>query len=74
MFNQFQLFNRSGGEINTTILTSVDDPDMYASFNPFTQKPVKGVNWDYGSKFGQAVNKDAYTLPRTFRMSLGLRF
>jgi hypothetical protein len=72
VFNQFQAFN--GNDINTTVLTAFDDPDRFASFDPFTETPVQGVNWDYGSKFGQPVGAGAYTLPRTFRLSAGFRF
>jgi outer membrane receptor protein involved in Fe transport len=72
--NQFQLFNSVHGDINTTVLTALDDPDRFAYFDPFTEEPVQGEHWDYGSKFGQAVGKGAYTMPRTFRFSLGFRF
>ncbi|MEO7192779.1 MAG: carboxypeptidase regulatory-like domain-containing protein [Vicinamibacterales bacterium] len=74
LFNQFQLFNGANQDIDRTVLTAVDDPDRFAAFNPFTTKPVKGLNWDYGNKFGKAIGKGAYTLPRTFRMSVGVRF
>jgi hypothetical protein len=74
VFNQFQLFNGSNNDINTTVLTAFDDPDRFATFNPFTDTPVQGVNWDYGSKFGQARGAAAYTVPRTFRFSVGFRF
>ena len=73
-FNQFQLFNAVEGDINTTVLTAVDDPDRFAYFDPFTEQPEQGVNWDYGSKFGQPIGKGAYTMPRTFRFSVGFRF
>jgi Carboxypeptidase regulatory-like domain/TonB dependent receptor/TonB-dependent Receptor Plug Domain len=43
-------------------------------FNPFTEKPVEGVNWQKGPNFGKAVNPFAYQTPRTFRVSFGLRF
>jgi hypothetical protein len=35
---------------------------------------VRGVNWDYGPLFGQALNRFAYTTPRTLRLSFGVRF
>ncbi|HWB18561.1 MAG TPA: TonB-dependent receptor [Vicinamibacterales bacterium] len=74
IFNQFQAFNLTAGQINTTVLTAVDDPDTYQIFNPFTETPVEGVNWAKGSKFGQVVDDGAYTLPRTFQFSVGARF
>jgi hypothetical protein len=73
LFNQFQLHYEPGDDINTTVLTRYDT-SQYKRFNPFTETPVQGVNWDYGSKFGQAVGKGAYTAPRTYRVSAGLRF
>jgi hypothetical protein len=72
LFNQFQAFNIANAEIDSTILTAVNGD--FAPFNPFTETPVQGVHWDYGPRFGQPVTKDAYTLPRTFRTSLGVRF
>ena len=74
LFNQFQLFNINSNAIDTTVLTAVDDPDRFQAFNPFTQTPVKGVNWDYGEDFGKPVGAAAYTLPRTFQFALGVRF
>jgi hypothetical protein len=74
IFNQFQAFNITNGQINTTVLTAVDDPSTYQTFNPFTDTPVEGVNWEKGPKFGQVVDDGAYTLPRTFQFSVGVRF
>jgi outer membrane receptor protein involved in Fe transport len=74
LFNQFQLFNISSNAIDTAVLTAVDDPDRFATFNPFTERPVQGVHWDYGDEFGQPVGAAAYTLPRTFQFALGIRF
>jgi hypothetical protein len=60
--------------IDTTVLTPGTAASRFASFNPFTETPVRGVNWDYGPNFGKAVNRFAYTTPRTLRMSFGVRF
>jgi hypothetical protein len=43
-------------------------------FNPFTDTPVEGVNWRRGDEWGQAQDVDDYQLPRTFRVSVGIRF
>ena len=43
-------------------------------FNPFTEKPVQGVNWQKGPNFGKPVNPRAYQQPRTYRIGVGLRF
>jgi outer membrane receptor for ferrienterochelin and colicin len=84
LFNQFQLcgcggtvFQNGGAttqtRIDTTTLTPVNTPRL-AAFNPFTTTPVQGVNWDYGANFGKALNRLAYTSPRQFRVSFGVRF
>ena len=84
LFNQFQLcgcggtvFQNGGAttqtRIDTTTLTPVNTPRL-AVFNPFSATPVQGVNWDYGPNFGKALNRLAYTSPRQFRISFGVRF
>jgi hypothetical protein len=44
------------------------------AFNPFTETPVEGVNWDYGDNFGEADIAVDFQQPRTVRFSVGLRF
>jgi outer membrane receptor for ferrienterochelin and colicin len=85
LFNQFQLCGcgalsvfANGGNValnnvDRAILNNVTAP-RYAAFNPFTTLPVEGVHWSKGPTFGTALNRFAYTTPRTFRLSLGLRF
>jgi hypothetical protein len=60
--------------LSTTVLTPVSTPARFAAFNPFTTVPVRGVNWDLGPTFGQAVNRFAYTTPQSIRVSFGVRF
>jgi hypothetical protein len=60
--------------IDTTVLTPGTTASRFALFNPFTTTPVQGTNWDFGPNFGKAANRLAYTTPRTFRMSFGVRF
>jgi hypothetical protein len=85
LFNQFQLcgcgasvFN-SGGTVDLSTIgqalrTPVNTAAMQA-FNPFTTTPVQGVNWDYNtSNFGLPLSALAWTSPRTFRFSVGVRF
>jgi hypothetical protein len=89
VFNQFQLCGcgaASSGNGGTTDLTTIsqsvrtsrNSPGVYQPFNPFTTAPVQGTNWDLntaaGSAFGTALNQFAYTMPRTFRFSVGVRF
>ena len=88
VFNVYQLcgcggtvFNNGGGVDVRTIDTAVQTastsgtglPALQA-FNPFTGTPVEGVNWRFSPTFGQALSRFAYTTPRTFRFSIGLRF
>lgn len=49
-------------------------PGACTAFNPFTTTPVEGVNWQKGPQFGEAINALGYQRPRTFRVSLGLKF
>jgi hypothetical protein len=43
-------------------------------FNPLTETPVLGVHYNLPATFGQATSKDAYQLPRTYRLAVGVRF
>ena len=56
-------------------------------FNPFNEQPKEcpqnadawtcyqmGANWQKGPLFGQGLSKDAYQTPRTYRLSVGVRF
>jgi hypothetical protein len=86
LFNQFQLCGCGGSalfplggtittnNIDSTVRTAVTNPTLYTTFNPFTTTPVEGVNWAYGPAFGKALNRFAYTTPRTFRLTFGIRF
>ena len=58
---------------NTTIFTARND-DSLEAFDPFTETPVEGVNWRKGDSWGEAQAEGDYQLPRTFRVSVGLRF
>ena len=63
-----------GSRIDQTVRTPVSNSALYQSFNPFTTTRCSGVNWDYGPNFGKALNRFAYTTPRTFRLTFGVRF
>ena len=60
--------------LNLAVPTNVSAPEDYDAFNPFTESPTRGVNWDLGPSFGQPSSRFAYQTPRTFRMSFGVRF
>jgi hypothetical protein len=78
------LFNQQGIEdpdfINQTVFTRRSTSCKQASgvrcvaFNPFTEAPVEGLNWQKGPIFGQPTDSRAYQTPRTYRLSLGYRF
>jgi len=62
-------------EIDALNTSNVLDPTTgLAPFNPFTEEPVQGVNWDLGPRFGLPSVASSYQTPRTFRMSIGFRF
>ncbi len=78
------LFNNQsfGGDFryfNTTVEDATSRPANYVHFNPFTSTPVQGArntgaNWNLGPNFGRVTNQLGYQQPRTFRVSMGLRF
>ncbi len=79
------IFNRQGLEdpdfVNQTVLTrrqatclQTGSSARCAAFNPFTDSPKPGVNWQYGPTFGQPINAQAYQIPRQYRFSVGLKF
>jgi hypothetical protein len=85
VFNQFQLcgcggsaFSNGGGSDLTTIGQSIRTSRTAQSglqpFNPFTTVPVRGTHWDVTPAFGTALSHLAYTTPRLFRFSVGIRF
>ncbi|HUK35398.1 MAG TPA: hypothetical protein VLV86_15890, partial [Vicinamibacterales bacterium] len=85
LFNQSQLCGCGGSSVfvngGSVALSSIGQSVLTNSttagltpFNPFTTAPVQGVNWNLGPNFGTAVTRTAYTSPRTFRLSFGLRF
>lgn len=71
--------------VNGTVLTVLapGTGNTFVAFNPFTTEPVKRptgdqsvktANWDYGPNFGKATSSAGYQRPRTFLVSMGLRF
>ena len=68
------VFNESGAVTgNSTELTNWNDPSL-ETFNPFTETPVEGVHWRRDEEWGQPEVEADYQLPRTFRVSVGIRF
>jgi hypothetical protein len=81
------LFNeRAVVAVDEEVLTS-EDVSYLKPFNPFTETPVEcpqgaaaatceqmGAHWQKGQNFGQPTSEASYQLPRTFRVSVGVRF
>jgi hypothetical protein len=67
-------FNRAAAiRVNTTVLTR-NDSAAYVAFNPFTDTPVQGVHYGFGSDFGQPISPFDYQAPREFSISFGIRY
>lgn len=75
LFNQSAAFRTTNSEIDQTVVTAFDQTDPTIElFDPFTETPVEGVHWKKGPKFGQPVARGAYTAPRRFEFSVGVKF
>jgi len=59
--------------IDRGVLTAATSSDLQP-FDPFTEKPVEGVNYALSPTFGQAFGPKSYQQPRTFVVSVGVRF
>lgn len=59
--------------IGSGVLTPVNTRSL-PQFNPLTETPVQGVHWNYAPNFGTPLNRFAFSTPRMFRLSFGLRF
>ena len=85
IFNQFQVCGCGGSAftnggttdlttIGQAIRTSRTSRSGLQPFNPFEVVPVQGTHWDVTPDFGKALSHFAYTMPRLFRFSAGVRF
>jgi hypothetical protein len=83
----FNVFNSQAVvSFDDTVLTE-DDEDWLALFNPWTETPIEcpqgaapevcedmGAHWQKGENFGEPESESDYQRPRTFRVTIGLRF
>jgi hypothetical protein len=70
----FNVWNEKGVvAVDATVQTSVNSPTL-VSFNPFTDTPRQGVNYRLGPNFGKPTSSASYQAPRTFQLSVGVRF
>jgi hypothetical protein len=68
------LFNEKGvTSVDVSVLTARSS-NAFLPFNPFTEKPLRGVHYELASSFGKPTSDADYQLPRTFRVSAGVRF
>jgi hypothetical protein len=68
------VFNQAAVQrMSRTVLTRIDNT-TYAAFNPFTETPVRGVHYEYGTDFGKPTSPNDYQAPREFTLALGVRF
>ena len=68
-----QLNTIQGGSTGEGVLTPLNTATL-ARFNPLTTTPVPGTNWNYNANFGAPKNRFAFTSPRAFRLTFGVRF
>jgi outer membrane receptor protein involved in Fe transport len=75
--NVFNAHAQTGG--NRAVITALTDSSLQR-FNPFVDEPVEGVHWRKGPLFGlptaatTGTVAGSYQTPRTYRVSLGVRF
>ena len=62
------LFNSHGAIRHDNTLT------VTAAFNPWTETPMEGEHYVLGDNFSAPVSESDYQRPRTFLISLGIRF
>ena len=68
------VFNENGVvAVDVSVLTARNSPQLQ-QFDPFTETPVRGVHYAPASTFGRPTSGADYQLPRTFRVSAGVRF
>jgi hypothetical protein len=62
------IFNEDG------LIDVNDSTRRITNFNPYTTTPVEGVDWERRDTYGQPEGETDFQDPRTFRMSVGIRF
>ncbi|MBK5256849.1 MAG: TonB-dependent receptor [Vicinamibacteria bacterium] len=72
------LFDQSAqdGIGNSTVFsaTNQNTARSLVAFNPFTETPVAGRNFELGPDFGKAISASDYQAPRGYYFSMGFRF
>jgi len=68
VFNQAAVVN-----VSRSVITR-NDNTAYAAFNPFVDRPVRGVNYELGSDFGKPTIPSDYQTPREISFTVGIRY
>jgi hypothetical protein len=83
------IFNEKNAVLVDATVYDATTKSSLKDFNPFTTKPVEctqfsdarrtsctqtGANWYKGPDFGKPTTTASYQTPRTFRISVGIRF
>ena len=72
--NLFANSGQVGGDSTVFTAASPGTSTGLQPFNPFTTKPVEGVNYVKAETFGKPSATTDYQAPRTFNFSVGIRF
>jgi hypothetical protein len=72
--NLFDNTGQVGGDSNVFTAASPGTATGLEPFNPFTTRPVEGVNYVKSDTFGKPSGVGDYQAPRTFNFSVGIRF
>jgi hypothetical protein len=72
--NLFDNTGQVGGDSNVFTAASPGTATGLEPFNPFTTKPVEGVNYVKSNTFGKPSGVGDYQASRTFNFSIGIRF
>ena len=71
LFDAEQVLDRPSYE---AARTAFSHPSAFAPFNPFTQQPVRNVHWDVDPRLTSALATAQETMPRAYRLTVGIRF
>jgi hypothetical protein len=58
----------------TTVNTAFTEPGQLQPFNPFVQTPTRDVHWRIDPRAAAAAEHGGMTMPRAYRLSVGVRF
>ena len=72
--NVFNNSGQVGGDSTVFTAASPGTSTGLQPFNPFTTRPVEGVNYVKSEGFGKPSGTTDYQTPRTFNFSIGIRF